>query len=90
MHWGEGYFRELWLLGLQYAVYWLNRTSRGGRDSPFNKVWGKEYEMHVNDHVFGSFCMYRISVCIELRIQRGGIRGTLSHDQGCGWGGTLS
>ena len=57
---GEGYFRELWLLGLQYAVYWLNRTSRGGRDSPFKKVWGKEYEMHVNDHVFGSFRMYRI------------------------------
>ena len=58
---GEGYFRELWLLiGLQYAVYWTNRTSRGERDSPFKKVWGKEYEMHANDHVFGSFCMYRV------------------------------
>jgi len=57
---GEGYFRELWLLALVHAVYWINRTSKPDRSSPYSKVHGTEYVMHPHDHVFGSLCMYHV------------------------------
>ena len=35
---GEGYFQDLWLLGLVHAVYWLNRTAPAGKVSPYEQV----------------------------------------------------
>ena len=43
---GVGYFDELWLLGLVHVVYWLNRNSTPSRESPYKRVWKKEYVMH--------------------------------------------
>ena len=32
---GQGYFGDLWLAGLEHAVYWLNRTAPEGKTSPY-------------------------------------------------------
>ena len=67
------YFKDLWLLAPKYHVFWLNRAGSKDRESPYKKVWGKDYEVHPNDHNFGSLCYYKIDKA--ALINKGDMRG---------------
>ena len=67
------YFKDLWLLALKHHVFWLNRAGSKDRESPYKKVWGKDYEVHPNDHNFGSLCYYKIDKA--ALINKGDMRG---------------
>ena len=72
-HGSDLYFKDLWLLALKHHVFWLNRAGSKDRESPYKKVWGKDYEVHPNDHNFGSLCYYKIDK-VAL-INKGDMRG---------------